>query len=95
MSLRDVYFYHFKEDFQFKKPHNAITDAIYTMKIFMEGYIPLKKRFGFVNVRHNVEEIDFSQAIKLKDMDKLGKRFCMPSNEFKIGCQCHYCEKMY
>ncbi|OXA41479.1 hypothetical protein Fcan01_23634 [Folsomia candida] len=95
MSLRDIYFYHFKEDCQFQKPHNAVTDAICTMRIFLEGYIPLKEKSGLVGVRHNMGEVDFSDAIKLKNMDKLQKRYCKPSNEFRVGCQCEYCEKMY
>ncbi|OXA40896.1 hypothetical protein Fcan01_24195 [Folsomia candida] len=95
MSLRDIYFYHFKEDCQFQKPHNAVTDAICTMRIFLEGYIPLKQKSGLVGVRHNMGEVDFSDAIKLKDMDKLQERFCKPNNEFRVGCQCEYCEKMY
>jgi len=42
MSLRDIYFYHFGEDCQKHKPHSAVKDAEFTMRIFLEGYIPLK-----------------------------------------------------
>lgn len=93
MSLRDIFFFHFKEDIQFKKPHSALEDAKNTMKIFLEGYIPWKIVHGNPLVRRNVENLDFSNVPYLKKYEEIGKYYCKPSREFKEKCPCAYCKK--
>jgi DNA polymerase III epsilon subunit-like protein len=95
MSLRDIYFHHFQEDCQAIAQHDATTDAISTMRIFMEGYIPLKQREGKVDQRENVENFDFSSAVKLKQMDKQGKKYCKTNSKFRNKCNCAYCVSKY
>jgi DNA polymerase III epsilon subunit-like protein len=67
MSLRDIFFFHFNVDCQDEtQPHNALIDAISTIKVFRDGYQPLKRKSSCRHERGNVEGIDFSHAVKLK-----------------------------
>lgn len=93
MSLRDICFHHFKEDIQFKKPHNVIDDAKNTMRAFLEGYIPWKIVHGNPSIRGNVENCDFSEVPNLKKYAEKGEFYCKPSNDFKKDCPCDYCKQ--
>lgn len=93
MSLRDICFYHFKEDIQFSKPHDVIDDAKNTMRAFLEGYIPWKMVNGNPMVRRNIENVDFQSVPNLKRYEEQNKYYCKPSNEFRENCPCNYCKK--
>lgn len=96
MSLRDMYFHHFKEDIHYKKPHSAIEDARHTMKIFLEGYVPLKSGVaGNPEEQKNVEGFDFDDVPRLKRLEKQGLLWCKPQNKFIKNCKCEYCVNWY
>lgn len=91
MSLRDIYFYHFKEDFQYAT-HDCLTDAKATMKVFLEGYIPMKLK-GNPAFQENVEGFDFSGVPNLRSLAETKKFYCKPMDTFLKDCPCNYCKR--
>lgn len=97
MSLRDMYFFNFKEDFQHEKPHDCTKDAVATIKVF-NAYRKIKKSgyggvHGDPSCRENVEDYDFSHTPNLKSKEKKVFFYCKTNKVFKNGCECEYCER--
>lgn len=80
MSLRDIYWYHFKADFQ-RGPHNATVDAKATMKIFRDGFMKLNLK----------NEFDFSEVPNLKKKAKKNLYWCIEKKAFAQRCSCYGC----
>jgi hypothetical protein len=56
MSLRDINYFHFMSDCQDEtQPHNALIDAQSTIKVFGDGYQPLKRKSASRSERGNVK----------------------------------------
>ncbi|CAL8128674.1 unnamed protein product [Orchesella dallaii] len=91
MSLRDMYFYHFKEDCQPPgKPHDDETDARATMRVFREGYIKTAK---FCN-SNGIFDPDFSSVPNLRKNEQKGLQYCKFASSFvPIGCECVLCKQ--
>jgi len=91
MSLRDMYFYHFKQDAQ-RASHSALGDAQATMRVFTEGYVPLKLRSGEDPMSRSLRENRmFDSSINLKRMEKAGFLYCETVGDFVCGCKCLKC----
>lgn len=96
MSLRDIYFLEFSEDFQGTVTHSAEADARATIKIFMEGYTKrIIKKPGFSE--YDFEKFD--DAVKLKEMDEKCLFFCNTDKRFKNSnfkkCDCLQCYNLF
>lgn len=96
MSLRDMYFMEFNEDFQGTAVHSAKDDAVATLRIFQEGYV---KRMQNKPTRDNQEYFETFDSIQLKKMDKEMKYFCNIDKVFKDWnvkkCLCVSCERLF
>jgi hypothetical protein len=90
MSLRDVYFMEFGEDFQGTRAHSAEEDAMATVRCFMEGYVPIN-----LHKIHQSNESHFDDALKLKDQDGKQMFYCNKDRAFKDSknnkCNCLSC----
>ncbi len=83
MSLRDMYFMEFNEDFQGTQTHSAVEDAKATLRIFMEGYI---KRNEKKETRGDSTYSEvFYDATKLKKWTKKENSFVIVIKFSKTG----------
>ncbi|CAL8113461.1 unnamed protein product [Orchesella dallaii] len=97
MSLRDMYFLGFNEDFQGNKVHSAETDAQATVKVFVRGYVRRNLQKMTRNDPHYFE--CFNDAKALKKMDAIGMFYCNRDKKFKnwkeSTCKCSSCSSLF
>jgi len=92
LSLRDMYFYHFREDIQ-RGAHTSLADATSTIRVFREGYVPLKLSANESPLKVGFTEVGmFDNAVNLKRLEKNGERFCKTEDKFVKGCTCDACK---
>lgn len=82
MSLRDIYFYHFKVDFQ-RGAHDCSKDAKATMKVFTEGYRRLDRSKNYLD--------EFTDSPNLKKLAKKSLFWCLRLQQFARKCSCKEC----
>jgi hypothetical protein len=97
MSLRDIYFLEFGEDFQGLKTHSPEKDAEATVRCFLEGYV---KRNIHKITQDNKKHFEiFDEAIKLKSQDKKQLFYCNTERLFKDAnkgkCNCVSCTNLF
>lgn len=86
LSLRDMFFHHFKKDIQ-RGCHNADNDAISTMRVFVDGYFLMKAAEG--------DDLDkfglscyFDDTPNLNSMEKNKLFYCERADKFLPSCDC-------
>jgi hypothetical protein len=91
LSLRDMFFHHFKKDIQ-RGVHSAYEDANATMKVFREGYVPLKQKDnGDVKRQRALSEEHREALDKLPNLNRMEKQnlwYCATVKEFSRKCTC-------
>lgn len=88
LSLRDMYFYHFKYDCQ-RGQHSCLDDARNTLQIFMKGYTKSVDKFWSTS---GAKIITFDDEPNLNSKERKGFLWCDSTKNFIRGCTCSACK---